>query len=151
MIKTKALIPILLISILFSCSPEKRLSRAKKKLANLVLEYPELVSRDTIFKNDTTVINEVWRDTLFANKITRDTLIIREKHLEIKYYNDGKNVYLRGKCDTIRVIKEVPFIVNTVSPIKEVHVIKWWDYAAYVISILALIFIAFDIWASKRK
>lgn len=68
-----------------------------------------------------------------------------------KYYNDGKTTYLKGKCDTVWAIKEIPVQVHSVNPFKEVHVIKWWDWMTYCISILAILFIVFDQAAAKRS
>lgn len=133
-------IPLFLIS----CSPEKRLAR-------LVKSHPHLVSRDTIFRQDTTIIAEVWRDTVFTHTISKDTLVIREKHLEIKYYNDGKNVYLKGKCDTVFVVKEIPVVVNSVNPVTEVNKLTWWQKALMLTGVLALIFIVLDLFVAWKK
>lgn len=133
----RLLIITLLLSSIFACSPEKRLSR-------LVRKYPQLVHSDTIKRIDTVVFKGSQHDTIFRTQITKDTVIIRENNLTVKYFNDGKTTYLKGVCDTIRIIREVPFIVNTVSPVKEVHVMRWWDWIVYVIAGLALLFVVLD-------
>lgn len=140
----KAIIPILLISILFSCSPQKRLSR-------LVRLHPELVKSDTIMVHDTTIVLGVVHDTIFRTQITKDTITIIDKQLTIKYYNDGKTTYLKGKCDTVWSIKEIPVTVHSVSPVKEVYVVRWWDWLSRAIALLAILFIVFDQFAARRK
>jgi adenosylcobinamide amidohydrolase len=131
-----------MVAFLFSCSPEKRLSR-------LIRKYPQLVDSDTIKRLDTVIVNGTQHDTIFRSSITKDTVVIRENNLTVKYYNDGKTTYLKGVCDTIKIIREVPFIVNTVSPIKEVHVMRWWDYIIYAIAGLAILFVILDSLAHK--
>lgn len=136
---------MLLTTLLISCSPERRLARLIKK-------HPELVAHDTIYKSDTTIVNGVQHDTIFRTQITKDTVIIRDKQLTIKYYNDGKTTYLKGVCDTIRIIKEVPIMVNSVNPIRYItEPTKWWQWVLYVIAVLALLFVALDVWSTFRK
>ena len=100
----------IMIAIIFmcSCSPQKRLNR-------LLSKHPELVTTDTVYKNDTTVVFGTQIDTVILSGVTVDTLVIREKQLEIKYFNNGKTVYLKGVCDTIVKVKKVISTVNTVS------------------------------------
>lgn len=132
-------IPILLIS----CSPEKRLAR-------LVNKHPELIQRDTVFTSDTTIVQGVVHDTIFKTQITKDTITIIDRQLTYKYYNNGKTTYLKGECKTDTIIKEVPLIVNSVNPVKEVHVIKWWDWLSYAISLLAIAFVILDRMAARK-
>lgn len=142
----------LLSCLLFSCSYEKKLGRAKKKLANLISEYPALVQHDTLWHNDTTIVSGIAHDTLFKTTITKDTMIIKDHQLTIKYYNDGKTTYLQGKCDTVFVVKKVPEYINNVNPAKEIERSRqWYDWMAYIISILALIFIILDVYTTFRK
>ena len=133
----KNLILLLLIFSLYSCSPANRIRRILKN-------HPELIQRDTIFRNDTTVVNGVSHDTIFKTGITSDTIIIRDKQLTIKYFNDGKTTYIKGKCDTITIIKKVPFIVNKLQIIEltKWQKVKIWlvDNIAWIILILMFIF-----------
>lgn len=147
----KAIIPILLISILASCSYEKRLTRAKKKLGNLVAEFPALVQHDTIMVSDTTIVPGVVHDTIFRTQITKDTITIIDKQLTIKYYNDGTTTYLKGVCDTVWAIKEIPVQVHSINPVKEVYLVNWYDYVCRGLSLLAILFIIFDQLAARRK
>lgn len=136
----KNLLSVILICTLFSCSPEKRLAR-------LIEKHPELVKRDTIWRSDTIRTQLVTKDTVFNNAIIRDTVIVHKDNMTIKYVNNGKTIYLKGTCDPITIIKKEPVYVNTVSPIKEVHVIRWYDWVSYCLStifIIALILRAKD-------
>ncbi len=113
----KLILMFLIGQILSSCSPEKRLAR-------ILRNNPELIKTETIYKRDTTIVAGAKADTIFATTITRDTLVIKEKQLTIKYYNDGKTTYLKGVCDTIKIIKEIPVQVFTVQP---PPVLTWWQ------------------------
>jgi hypothetical protein len=121
---------ILSVILLCGCSPQKRLNR-------LVAKHPELINRDTIYRNDTTIINGTIVDTVFKSGITKDTIIIKENNLTIKYFNDGKTTYIKGKVDTITVIKKVPLIVNSVSvkPLNRKEQFVMWvaDNLAWII------------------
>lgn len=125
----KRILFLLILVNIFSCSPEKRLGR-------LVKNHPELISRDTIFRVDTTIVNGVQHDTIFKNTITRDTLVIKDHQLTIKYFNDGKTTYLKGICDTVWAIKEIPIQVNSIEA--KISNEKWWEKGLKYINLLIL-------------
>lgn len=120
----KSLILILISISLFSCSPEKRLAR-------LIDNHPELIKHDTIMRMDTTIIPGIAHDTIFKSTITRDTMVIKDHQLTIRYYNDGKTTYLKGVCDTVWAIKEVPVAVNSINPVDHSHSATKWDTFCY--------------------
>lgn len=127
--ETRTLLTLITLVSLFACSPSKRLSR-------LIALHPDLVKSDTVRVIDTTVVPGVVHDTIFKSTITKDTITIIDKQLTIKYYNDGKTTYIKGVCDTVFVVKEIPVTVHTVSPIKEVTVYPFWAYPALWVAIL---------------
>jgi hypothetical protein len=133
---------ILSVILLCGCSPEKRLAR-------LVSKHPELISKDTIYKTDTTFITGYEHDTIIKAGVTPDTIVIREKHMTVKYYNDGKNVYIKGKVDTFFVTKKIPYIVNSVSvkPLNRKERFVMWvaDNLAWLILVAMFLF-----WLVKR-
>jgi len=103
-----------------SCSCDWHLNKAKYKCGFSF-------KSDTIYKKDSVFINSVKKDTVF-NYFQRDTVIVREGRLTMKYFynNHDSTVYLSGKCDTIKIEKEVPVIVNN-TEIKESYTayFKW--------------------------
>ena len=131
--------PIFFLAIILfwlaSCSPEKRLYR-------LLKNHPELSRHDTTYKSIEVKVNGVIHDTTFLNTITQDTVTIIDKQLTIKYYNDGKKVYIKGICDTIFKEIQVPVTITTISPAKEVPVAYWYDI---FFRVLAAIFIGWCI------
>lgn len=124
------------ISLIFSlflasCSPQARLS-------NLLKRHPELVKTNTVYRKDTIIVHGATTDTVFRTQVTKDTVIIRENNLTVKYYNDGKTIYLKGKCDTVRIIREVPYQVNTIEATPETFWEKAWRKTKDFLIILML-------------
>jgi hypothetical protein len=99
---------IILLAILFSCSPQKRLNRLLKK-------HPELIQTDTIWKTDTVIVEAVKIDTTF--KFKHDTITIVEDRLTVKTffnYHDS-TIYISAKCKSDTIIREIPVQVQTVT------------------------------------
>ena len=119
-----------------SCSPQQR-------LASLIKHHPELVKHDTIFKVDTFKIKEVRKDTVFYNQVTRDTVIIKQDHLTIKYFNSRDSIFISGKCDSIIKIVRVPVEINTVEAQMQTGWNKFWssvkDY--FIVALLGAIIV----------
>lgn len=125
------LLPLLLIALLFSCSPQKRLNR-------LLKAHPELVKKDTIWRLDTTIIKEVKTDSVF-HYLQPDTLTIVKDRLTMKYFYNVKDstVYLSGKCDTVFVVKKIPVTINSVTGTNGGW-FDWWKVVAIALALLCL-------------
>jgi len=116
--KTK-LLAVLITAFFTSCSCDWHLKRAKIKCNYNVLT-------DTIWRIDTLKVNSVEKDTVF-NYYSRDTVVIREGRLTMKYFYNSHDstVYLNGKCDTIKVLKYYPYIVNNTELKPNKNYIMW--------------------------
>jgi len=93
---------ILITSVLVtSCACDYHMGKIRKKC-------PSILEKDTIRVHDTIRIASVQRDTVF-NYLQKDTVIIKEGRLTMKYFYNttDSTVYLSGKCDTIRVVREI--------------------------------------------
>lgn len=108
------IIILICISLLISCSPQKRLQR-------LVNNNPQLIKVDTIHFRDTinVITNQVYKDTLTTLKsISKDTLIITKENLRIKtFYNyHTDSIFISGECqsDTVYIPYEVAIPFNKV-------------------------------------
>lgn len=123
---------LLLIIILIkfsSCDCNYHLERARSKcgIKNLT---------DTIHKIDTMITKQVDHDTTFFYH-QRDTVLIKEGKLVMKYFYRDSTVYLRGECVSDTIIKQVPFIVNTTElQIDYVDRYKWWLLGFILILVL---------------
>lgn len=115
-----AKITVILLLFLSSCSCEYYLNKAKSKCGFTT-------KTDTVYKKDSVFVDRVTKDTLFKY-FQKDTVIVREGRLTMKYYYNSHDstVYLNGKCDTIKIIREIPVQVNT-TEIKESYTayFKW--------------------------
>lgn len=89
-----------------SCTCDYHMKRMRKKC-----DY--VLQKDTVRVKDTVYVPSVETDTIFKY-YQKDTVIIREGKLTMKYYynNHDSTVYLSGKCDTLNIIREVPVIVE---------------------------------------
>lgn len=110
-------IAIIALAFLCACSPQAR-------LANLIKNHPELAHRDTITRVDTITIFPGAADTLIYYKQT-DTVIVKENGVTVKYFYNTKDstVYIHGERDTIRIIREVPVVVNNF----DVKPLAWYE------------------------
>jgi hypothetical protein len=105
------------VLFLASCSCEYHLKKAKAKCS-----LDQLT--DTIWKKDSVFVDRVHKDTAFYYNQT-DTVIIKEGRLTMKYFYRDSTVFLSGTCDTIKIIKEVPVIVNK-TELNDTWNIKWY-------------------------
>jgi hypothetical protein len=128
----KAIILILLIS---GCSPQKRLNRLERK-------HPELFRVDTIFKVDTFKFEGVKLDTIFKHEITTDTITIIKDNVILRYFNDGKTVYLAGETKTIEKIIKYPIQVKAAVIRETVTKIPFWIYILGSIMVITILLLA---------
>ena len=138
------IIYILLLSILFSCSPQKRLKR-------LVRKHPELITVDTIVVRDTirdtiNITTELVKlDTIFSLDEVHDTIVITKDNLTVRYYHDTVHdkIYISGECDTLWI--EVPYerVVEYKVPCETIDVrksVSWWYWLWIILLALGLLY-----------
>lgn len=127
-----------MLILLVSCDCNWHLTRAKKKCGITSLT-------DTIYRHDTTFIRSVQTNTVFHYQ-QKDTVVIKEGRLTMKYFYNSHDstVYLNGKCDTIRIIKELPYMVNTTELKPDlIDKYKWWLIG------LGLVLVGLALWFKK--
>ena len=93
-----------ILILLVSCSPEKRLSR-------LVKHHPELKVTDTLIIRDTVSLALIQADTVLHIDSLFDTVTISKDRLEVSILRLHDTLYVQGKCkaDTIFFEKKIPF------------------------------------------
>ena len=102
--KLNRLLFILLIPLLFSCSPQKRLNKKVEKTQKFARKHG-LMILDSVPYTDTirdtiTVTTEVVKlDTIFSLNEIHDTITITKDNLTIRYYHDTVHdkVYIQGE------------------------------------------------------
>ena len=101
------IIAVMFLVALNSCTCDYHLRKAKSKCG-----YTS--KTDTIYRNDTTFVNRVQKDTVF-NFYSRDTVVVKEGRLTMKYFYNSHDstVYLKGQCDTVFIVKPIATQINT--------------------------------------
>lgn len=107
---------IVVLLLLASCSPQKRLHR-------LVSKHPELSRVDTIKIQDTVIVPSIKTDTVFSSSLLKDTVTITKEKLKIKLTEINDTIYLNAEVepDTVILTKDV-----LVDRIVHVEPVKWW-------------------------
>ena len=137
---------ISILTLLMSCSPQKRLNR-------IVKNNPHILQKDTIqiVVRDTIIIESQTYDTI-TKFFHSDTIqVIDNSRITLKYYYDTilKNIYhsVDYKTDTIFFEKIVPVEIERVV-IKE---LTWWQKNNQWIIFLGIIFILSLIYQKIKK
>lgn len=103
----RSLYLIVLLAMLASCSPQKRLNRLLKR-------HPELFTELTTTRIDTVITTEVVTDTTFLLEglLTGDTVFIEKEKLQIKMIRNLDSIYVYGHCrpDTLIIERNVPVL-----------------------------------------
>lgn len=127
---------LLIIVLLASCTPQKRLARLVKK-------HPELVRADTITVIDTfTVVTPRTRiDTFYSIKQLIDTVVLQKENLKVVTYLKNDTVYLNAECDTIVIekIRTVNVPTNTIELKKQYFWEDRWFKFLFIVIFVALL------------
>jgi len=111
-------VKIILICLIVSCSPQKRLNR-------LLTRYPNLTEQDTIVVRDTIMVEKYVHDTTTILEFHDTTTVINNERVVLKYFHDTltKEIhhYVECKGDTVYMEKLVP-IEKAVF-----RELSWWE------------------------
>jgi hypothetical protein len=115
---------LLLITLIISCTPQRRLERLLRK-------HPELTSIDSITIHDTirVIVPEVHLDTIVTLQQLYDTVYLEQEQLKVKVWMDRYHkVYIQGKCDTVYIDKivtrKIPIRIYEKTPLWK-KIINW--------------------------
>ena len=115
---------IVLITLIISCTPQRRLERLLRK-------HPELTSIDSITIHDTirVIVPEVHLDTVVTLQQLYDTVYLEQEQLKVKVWMDRYHkVYIQGKCDTVYIDKvvtrKIPIRIYEKTPLWK-KIINW--------------------------
>ena len=122
---TKGLSQIIIIILLISCTPQKRLNR-------LVRNHPYLSKIDTIKIVDTIVVPNYEYDTIETVTYHDTTIIVNNEKIEARYYYDTlrKEIWHEITCKNDTIIKDrlIPYEKVTVQELT-----FWEKYGSMVI------------------
>ncbi|MBC8456532.1 MAG: hypothetical protein H8D67_00875 [Deltaproteobacteria bacterium] len=129
----------LLLLLLISCSPEKRLAR-------LIEHHPQLKVADTLIIRDTIPIPLIQADTVLHIDSLYDTVVIEKERLQVSILRLHDTLYLQGKCkaDTIFLEKKIPVEkIITVKPDRFNQLISRlpWLIVGLIAVVLLIIFL----------
>lgn len=121
-----------MLIIMSSCSCDYHLTRVKKK-CNQSFQSDTLRIKDTIYSTS------VKRDTTFFYN-QKDTVVIREGKLVMKYFYTDSTVYLKGECLTDTIYRD-KFIVTNNTEFKSDPFVKyrWWILGIFLILLIIAI------------
>jgi hypothetical protein len=122
-----------LVILCNACSCEYHLKKAENKCGKSRMS-------DTLIVHDTIVTNSVSRDTTFFYN-QKDTVVIREGKLLMKYFYRDSTVYLRGECLPDTVFYEKQIITNSLE-LKTDPLVKyrWWIIGLFLVLLIIAIF-----------
>ncbi len=126
-----------LLLLLASCSPQRRLEHLLKK-------HPELTNIDSVVIRDTIRITvpKVRIDTVVDIEELWDTIYLEKDQLKIKVWRDRYNkVYIQGQCDTVYIEK----IIDRKVPVRIYEETPVWKKVFYWILAIIIAFLAFYI------
>lgn len=130
---------IALITLIISCTPQRRLERLLRK-------HPELTSIDSITIHDTirVTVPEVHLDTVVTLQQLYDTVYLEQEQLKVKVWMDRYHkVYIQGKCDTVYIDKivtrKIPIRIYEKTPIWK-KIINWIFVFLLIITVIYTIY-----------
>lgn len=93
-------------------------------------------------KADTILTETVEKDTIFDWRTVKDTVILRQDKLTVKYFHTDSLVYLSGKCDpdTLVIEKQTVKLENKTG----FYELNFWGWALILLC-------AFAIWRKFKK
>lgn len=143
---------IIILLIIYSCSPQRRFDR-------LIKRHPWLLTKDTLYVKDTIrdtiriTIPEVRVDTVVDYKTLFDTVYLKNDRIDVKVWADKDNkVYIQGKCDTVYIEKPYEKIVERKIPIRYYERTPWYKKVLnVVIGILLSLLLVYITYRIIRK
>lgn len=135
----------LILLIIFSGCASNKANRKLKRAEKLIAQAEQLGAVwkiDTVYKKIPVYIDSVRVDSIFTAK-PGDTVYLEKERLKIKFIRLAPDSFkIEGKCDTVTVYKNVPYIVNKEinTGIRLLTVVQWSILALIVGAVLARIF-----------
>jgi len=108
----------LLLYLLFSCTPQRRLNR-------LLTNHPELLEKDTILVRDTVVVENYNYDTTTIIRLHDTTTVINNERVILKYYYDTLREVIHHD---VECLGDTVYI-ETLVPIEKAvfKELSWWQ------------------------
>lgn len=105
---------VLVLILLISCSPQRRLER-------LLVHHPELRVADTLHIRDTFIQPTISAETVFLISRLADTLKLSRERLEVILARQRDTLYLKGTCKADTTIRTLHIPVEKIKYIQQKH------------------------------
>lgn len=132
----------ILLLLLVSCTPQKRLNR-------LITKHPNLIQLDTLIVRDTIVIESFNYDTITTFKYSDTTIIVNTEKVLAKYYFDTlrKEIWHQIEC------KEDTIFYEKLVPVEKVvyKELSFWEKYSLLIYIALALFVLLIIYKRLTK
>lgn len=132
----------ILLLLLVSCTPQKRLNR-------LITKHPNLIQLDTLIVRDTIVINSYNYDTITNFKYSDTTIIVNTEKVLAKYYFDTlrQEIWHQIEC------KEDTIFYEKLVPVEKVvyKELSFWEKYSLLIYIALTLFVLLIIYKRLTK
>lgn len=124
---------------LASCSPQVKLRKAKRLIAQAEASGLEWKS-DTVFQEVKVIVPQTHFDTVLRQVNFRDTLVVENDKVvtRVKVNTVTRDVFVETKCPEKVVIKKVPYTVTREIAVGD----TFWTNAKQVLLAILLTFIA---------
>ena len=132
----------ILLLLLVSCTPQKRLNR-------LITKHPNLIQLDTLIVRDTIVVNSYNYDTVTTFKYSDTTIIVNTEKVLAKYYFDTlrQEIWHQIEC------KEDTIFYEKLVPVEKVvyKELSFWEKYQTLIYILLALFVLLVLYKKLTK
>ena len=132
----------ILLLLLVSCTPQKRLNR-------LITKHPNLIELDTLIVRDTIVIESYNYDTITTFKYSDTTIIVNTEKVLAKYYFDTlrQEIWHQIEC------KEDTIFYEKLVPVEKVvyKELSFWEKYSLLIYIALALFVLLIIYKRLTK
>ena len=132
----------ILLLLLVSCTPQKRLNR-------LITKHPNLIQLDTLIVRDTIVIESFNYDTITTFKYSDTTIIVNTEKVLAKYYYDTlrQEIWHQIEC------KEDTIFYEKLVPVEKVvyKELSFWEKYSLLIYIALALFVLLIIYKRLTK
>jgi hypothetical protein len=132
----------ILLLLLVSCTPQKRLNR-------LITKHPNLIQLDTLIVRDTIVIESYNYDTITTFKYSDTTIIVNTEKVLARYYYDTlrQEIWHEIEC------KEDTIFYEKLVPVEKVvyKELSFWEKYETLIYILLALFVLLVIYKKLTK
>jgi hypothetical protein len=132
----------ILLLLLVSCTPQKRLNR-------LITKHPNLIQLDTLIVRDTIVVNSYNYDTVTTFKYSDTTIIVNTEKVLAKYYFDTlrQEIWHQIEC------KEDTIFYEKLVPVEKVvyKELSFWEKYSLLIYIALALFVLLIIYKRLTK